>query len=206
MKSLNLMKKIDSVLFSKIDELESSDGYQKVADAYSTLEESHQDLIKLFMAIILFVAPLTIFFIFSSINDNSKKMLKLKEEIISFSNEIISKKQKVKIEAKKILGRDIIDSQSQLEQKIINNMNRIGIDTSKLQVNNFEINDLNGNIIEAKIDVKFSDLTNDQIFSAISYLVGTDKMKIDNLNIKKNTSTNLLDGVFTTLHYSKVDE
>lgn len=206
MKSLNLMKKIDNVLFSKIDELESSDGYQKVADTYSTLEESHQDLIKLFMAIILFVAPLTIFFIFSSINDNSKKMLKLKEEIISFSNEIISKKQKVKIEAKKILGRDIIDSQSQLEQKIINNMNRIGIDTSKLQVNNFEINDLNGNIIEAKIDVKFSDLTNDQIFSAISYLVGTDKMKIENLNIKKNTSTNLLDGVFTTLHYSKVDE
>lgn len=206
MKPLNIMKAIDSAIFSKIDELEGSIQYQKVADSYSTLEEREQDLIKGFMGILLIIIPLIIIYVFSSINDNALEELQLKKEMISFANEIIDKKQKVKIEAGKVLGQQMIDSQSQIEQKIIGHMNRIGVDTSKLQVKNFEANDLSGNILEAKIDVKFDQLTNDQIFSAISFLVDQDKMKIDNLNIKKNTTSNMLDGVFTVLYYSKISE
>lgn len=205
MKSLDIMKKIDSAIFSKIDEFESRPEFQKLADSYSSLEEKNQEAIKIIMAIIIFLIPLFLIFIFSNINDSAKEELNLKEEIILYANEVISTQSKVQQESFKILGRQLIDNQTNIEQKIINTMKRVGVDPAKLQVSNFEANELSGNIMEAKIVFKFDGLTNEQIFGALAIMIEQDKMRIENFNIKKNSSSNMLDGVLTILYFSKIN-
>jgi hypothetical protein len=206
MRSIKLMKKIDSILFKKIDDLLLMSEFQKITDSYSQLEEKYQDIIKLLMGISLIFIPLAIIGAFSLINDSLQEELQLKEEIIVNANEIIQKESSLKREQKMILGNSTIETQSKLRQKVSNQLSRLGIDISKINVSNFESLDLNANIIQAQMDVKFDGLTNDQLFSALANLVQKEKMRIDSFSVKKNSDSNLLDGIFTVYYFSKLKE
>lgn len=206
MRSIKLMKKIDSILFKKIDDLLLMSEFQKITDSYSQLEEKYQDIIKLLMGISLIFIPLAIIGAFSLINDSLQEELQLKEEIIVNANEIIQKESSLKREQKMILGNSTIETQSKLRQKVSNQLSRLGIDISKINVSNFESIDLNANIIQAQMDVKFDGLTNDQLFSALANLVQKEKMRIDSFSVKKNSNSNLLDGIFTVYYFSKLKE
>ena len=207
MRALEIMKKIDSTFFKKIDDLLLRPEVQKITDAYSQLEEKYQDVIKLIMAFSLIVVPVAIVGTFSLINSSLREELQMKEEIIQSANEIIQKESFLKREQKMILGNTTIETQEKLRQKVSNQMSQLGIDISKINVSNFESVDLNANIIQAQMDVKFDGLTNNQIFSALSSLVQKEKMRIDSFTVNKNTSTNLLDGIFTIYYFSKfIDE
>ena len=206
MRSIQLMKKIDSILFKKIDDVLLMSEFQKITDSYSQLEEKYQDIIKLLMGISLIFIPLAIIGAFSLINDSLQEELQLKEEIIVNANEIIQKESSLKREQKMILGNSTIETQSKLRQKVSNQLSRLGIDISKINVSNFESIDLNANIIQAQMDVKFDGLTNDQLFSALANLVQKEKMRIDSFSVKKNSNSNLLDGIFTVYYFSKLKE
>jgi hypothetical protein len=203
MKQLNIMKKIDTAIFSKLDQLQKHPEFQKVADAYSALEERYQEMIKISMALLIILVPVLTLSIFSLINTSAMEDLKLKEEIITYANEIIQKQSLLNKEERDLLGRTFIDSQRSLQQKITSNMSRLGIDTSKVKISNFDAIDLSGNILQAQLDVKFDGFTNDQVFGLLSTLISKEKMRIDSFTAKKNKNSNMLDGIFTILYFSK---
>lgn len=204
MRSFQIMKKIDSSIFQKIDGLLLKPEIQKITDSYAQLEERYQDIIKLIMFLSLILIPVTMIGIFSLMNKSLRKELMIKEEIIHNANQIIYQESFLKREEKKVLGNTVIESQNKLRQKVSNQLSRLGIDISKINISNFETMDLDANIIQASMDIKFDGLTNDQIFLALSNLVKKEKMRIDSFTVKKNTSSNLLDGIFTIYYFSKL--
>ena len=203
MKNLEILKKIDNFIFSKLDQFQDHPEYQKFNDAYGALEERVQEIIKAGLAITIIIFPLLIIMIFSLSNSSLKEELRMKEEIITMSHELIQEQALIKNAENTILGRQMVDSQSALQDKITAVVNQSGLDANNIQVSKFSLNDLKGNIIETKINVKYTSLSNDNLFNFINTLVAREKVKVETLVINKNQASNLLDGMLILYYFSK---
>jgi len=203
MKKLEIMKNIDSYLFDKLDELQAQPGWSKIADLYASLEEKSQEIVKATIMAIIFIVPLLVVLIMVGLNSSLRSEQETKKNMIEIANSIIQKQSLINGSEKKILGSQFINSASAFKSKIANTFNLLSIDTSKVKISNFDSSEENGLITRAKIDIKFNGLTNDQLFSAINNLVGKDKIRIDEIQVRKESQNNLLDGIMTVLYFSK---
>jgi len=203
MKKLLIIKRIDLFIFEKIEQFQTTSEYQKISEAYSSLEESAQETIKVILMILTIVLPLFFILIFSSLNRQANKELSQKEEIIELANELIKKQALITLEERKILASKYIDSESSLRNDISNTINMMGIDSSKVQVSNFNTEELDGLITKAKAELSFRGFSNQDLFSMTNSLVAKLKIKIDEININKKESSNSLEGILTIIYYSK---
>ena len=203
MAKIEIFQKVDAFVFQKIDELQNHPEYQKVADAYSNLEENVQELIKAALMILLTIIPLIIFLIFLSSNSSLKQDFAVKEEIIQVANELIQKKAIMTSEERKILGSSYINGEGALKNKITSLLSMSSIDTSKIKINNFDSQELDGFITKVKSDIGFRDLSSQDIFAIFNSITARGKMRVDEVSIRKSSNDNLLDGMLTVLYYSK---
>ncbi len=203
MKKIEIMKPIDSFIFSKLDELSNLPEFQKITDAYSNLEDSVQEIIKATLMALIIALPILFIIIFSSLNSSAKKELDMKDEIIMTANEFIQKHSLIASEERKILANNFVDSQNALKSQISNTLAMISVDSTKVQVNNFDSEELDGLITKAKADLSFRGLTDQELFAAVNSLVSKLKIRIDEISIKKNETKNVLDGIMTIHYYSK---
>lgn len=203
MAKIEIFKKIDAFVFQKIDELQSHPDYQKVADTYSNLEENIQELVKAALMILLTIIPLIIFLVFLSSNSSLKHDFAIKEQIIHEANELIQKKAIMTSEERKILGSGYINGEGALKNKITSLLSMSSIDTSKIKINNFDSQELDGFITKVKSDIGFRDLSSQEIFAIFNSVTARGKMRVDEVSIRKSSNDNLLDGMLTVIYYSK---
>lgn len=201
--NIEIFKKIDIYVFQKIDEVQNHPEYQKIADTYANLEENIQELVKASLMIILTLIPAIIFFIFLNSNSSLKNDLTTREEIIKVANELIQKKAIITKKERNILGNSYIGAEAALKNKITSILSMSSIDTSKIKINNFDIEELDGFITKVKSDIGFRDLTSQDIFAIMNSMATRGKMRIDEVSIRKSSTDNLLDGMMTIYYYSK---
>lgn len=202
-KEIEIFKKVDAFIFSKIDELQSHPEYQKIADAYSNLEENIQEAIKVSLMLLLTLVPLLVFWFFYSSNNSLKEDLSLKEQIITTANELIQKKAIITTHSRKILGPTFINSDGALKNKVSSLLSMASVDSSKIKVQNFDAIEEDGYITKVKSDLSFRDLTSQDIFAIFNTLTSKGKMRVDEVSIRKSSSDGLLDGMLTVFYYSK---
>jgi hypothetical protein len=200
---LEILKKIDQLILTKIEELQAHPEYQKIADKYANLEENIQEIIKIAMMLILTVVPFFFFLIIMNSNSSLKNDLKERDEFIHASNELVQKKAIIANEERQLISPNFIDSESGLKNKITNFLNSSAVDTSKIQITNFDVEELRGGITQAKAEVKVKNMTADDLFNTLSALVGKGKMRIDDVSIRKSNSNNLLEGMISVMHLSR---
>lgn len=198
-----LFKIIDEAIFEKLDYLQNHPRYIRMTDAYSNLEENIQDLIKAALMLIVTIVPILISMIFISSNSSLKEKLIAKEQIMDVANELIQKRSLVTSQGRKILGPTYVDSEGSLKNKISSLLSMSSIEMSKVNINNFDSEELDGYITKVKADVGFKDLSSQDIFAAFNSLTARGKMRIDEVSIRKSESDNLLDGMMTLIYYSK---
>lgn len=203
MAKLEVFKKIDEFLFMKIDELQNNPEYQKIADSYSNLEENVQEFIKVSLMLLVTLIPLLVFWIFFSSNSSLKGDLHIREQVIQVSNELIQKKAIMTAQEKKILGSSYVDSAAALKNKITSTISMSSIDTSKIRIQNFDSQELDGFITKVKSDISFKDLSSQDIFAILNSLTTRGKMRVDEISVRKSAGDGLLDGMLTVLYYSK---
>lgn len=203
MKKIEIMKPLDEFIADKVDGLNSIPEFQKLSEAYSNLEESMQEIIKTVLMIATILIPLSIIFIFSSLNSGSREELNLKEEIINTANDLIQSQALVNLEERKILSTRFIDAQNLLKDQITNALAALSIDSAKVQINNFDSEEQDGLITKIKADLAFRGFSDQQVFAMTESLVSKQKIRIDEINISKKESSNSLDGVLTIHYYSK---
>ena len=153
--------------------------------------------------ILLTIIPLIIFLIFLSSNSSLKQDFAVKEEIIQVANELIQKKAIMTSEERKILGSSYINGEGALKNKITSLLSMSSIDTSKIKINNFDSQELDGFITKVKSDIGFRDLSSQDIFAIFNSITARGKMRVDEVSIRKSSNDNLLDGMLTVLYYSK---
>ena len=203
MKNLKLMKTVDLFLFKQLDSLSQNSDFQKIIDAYTSLEEKVQETIKVILMLLSILIPSLIFILFYSINSSKRYEVQLKEKLIKTANSLIQKKSALKQEERSVLGNKYIATQNDLKNIINSSLSIISVDSSKVQINDFDSQDLDGLITKVQANLAFKGFSSNDLIALFNSLNAKLKIKMDEVSIKKNESTNSLDGVINTHYYSK---
>jgi hypothetical protein len=198
------MKPIDKFIIGKLSNLVDTAKYQSFIDLFNTWEDKVQNLFKAGLIFLTLFIPFLITMIFSMLHSSVKNDLSIKEDIIFTASSIISRANDLEKNTKKYFGRKPIMSKSAFERELKNALPQKGIDTSKISIGQFTAEEING-VNESSAVLKFKELSNFNLYGFFNVLSLRSRMKIDEINIKKNPNTNLLEGTVKVLHYSKIE-
>lgn len=203
MAKLEMMKSLDGFVFKKLEDLQSNREFQKVLDSYSNLDEKPQDLVKALMALALVLVPAAVIALFYGMNSSLVGELESKKELLEVSQKIIQEKSGIQGAQRRFLGTTFVSSMNDMQSLVSRAIGMAGIDPSKISVSNFNALEQEGFITQATIDMKFTGLSSSEMFSLISSLSERQKVRFDEVSVKKNAGNNLLDGIATLLYLSK---
>lgn len=203
MKSLKIMEKLDQFLFSKLDELYNKAEFTRILDEYAALDENVQEIIKNVLAAITILIPFLIIVFLTSLNGSIKSDLSNRVETLTLAQEIISANSQVKKVKSKYIASTAINSQAEFQAKISQIASSNSIDSAKLSLANFESIPQEAMSLEARIEVKFEQFSNKEIFTFMSELESKHKIKIEEISIIKDESNNLLKGTLQLVHFGK---
>lgn len=203
MAKFSVMEPLDNAVLQKLEELQTNKEVQKMMDAYSNLDERPQELVKAAMAIALIAVPLLIISIFYGMNSSLKSEIDDKKELLELSQNVIREKSAVGVAQSKYLGRQFVSTLNDMQNIISAAISASGIDATKVSVSNFNNLELEGLINQTTLDMKFNGLSNEELFTFIGQLSARNKVKFEEITVKKNQSDNLLEGVASLIYISK---
>lgn len=203
MARLSIMEPLDNAVIQKLEEAQANKEVARMMDAYSNLDEGPQELVKAGMAIVLIAIPLLIITIFYGMNASLKNEIEDKKELLSLSQTIIREKSAVGQAQSKYLGRQFVSTLNDMQGIISAAISASGIDATSVSVSNFNNTELEGLINQTTLDMKFSGLSNQELFTFIGQLSARNKVKFEEITIKKNQSDNLLEGIASLIYVSK---
>lgn len=201
-KMFSPLKAIDNVVLEQVEVFKDSQAAQKLMEKYNILEDHQQKYVNFGLMIATIGIPLILCFVFFLISLSAQSELDKKEEIIESASRIIAKKNQMNSYTNKVFGFDL-SSNSAFKSKINTLLNAAQIDTSKIQITDFDSFETSG-INNASATLKFTGLSDKNFFAAIRKMFIQEKFKVTELVINKNKSSNLLDGSFSVIYYSKV--
>lgn len=199
--AFEIMKPIDNFINSQVNNLKQNQNYLNFLEDFSNKDENIQTIYKGIISFLIFMIPVSILLISFLFNYSLQSKLDETEDIISTGMRIIEKKSTINTEAKNFFGTPL-SSRSSLQNTINNALSSAGVASNKVTIQNFQPDTEKGyNIVT--IDLKFGGFSNKNLFTFLSGLNTRNKMRIEEINIKKNLKSNLLEGVITFIHYSK---
>jgi hypothetical protein len=204
-----VMKSIDVFLFKQVDNLIQTSEFLKVSESYSSLEEKAQEATKIVLMILTLSIPVIIVLTFYSINNSKAQELAIKDELIKTANTLIQETSLIASEERQLLSTQFIGSESALKSTINSSLSLISIDSQKVQVSGYNIEELDGLITKVRADLSFKGLTSEGLFALLDSLNSKFRMRMEDITIRKNEISNSLDGVIAIDYYSKdntVDE
>ena len=203
MKKIKILKNIDFFLFKQADALIENSEFNKISEDYSSQEDKVQEIIKVILMVLSIGIPLLIIFIFFNINSAKRSQIQIKEDLIETANLLIQKKSLLTSEERRTLSAKYLDSQKGLKSTIKSSLSLISIESTKVQVSDFQSEDLEGLITKLSAKLSFKGLTSEGIMAFFNNLNAKLRIKMDEISIRKNEATNSLDGVMTIHYYSK---
>lgn len=201
-KSLPLFRKIDQAIFERIDKFKQTPNYHPIQDFYNGLEEEQQKLFKGIIILLIALLPaLGLGFILWQ-NNKLKDELALRSSIISKANEIIGQSQGLQEITPQVFSQNPIDSDSMMSSRLSQLLSTMGVDLSKIQVDNFSSESISSNVMKSEADFKFNNVSTDELMNTFTAMISREKFRISSVNIKRNADTNMLQGEFHAIHYS----
>ena len=203
MKNISIMSKIDKLVLNEITKIENTEGYQKLSDSFSALEENVQRALKIAIMALVIIIPLLFLLLINSSNNSLSEEVNIKKELIESTNSLIKSKNDIKRTARFNLSPEFVETSSEIKQKILGMLNITGVDSTKVKISNIEVTPEASLITKIKADVKFDGMDNNELFNFVKNLSMRLKVRIDEISIKKNETSKLLDGLFTIHYISK---
>lgn len=201
---IKIMQPLDELIFENIEKLKSNDKYQEFSENFNNLDEKAQLVGKGLMLAAVFFIPLLILLIFSSLNSSLENDLQAKEDILKTAQKILTQKGEIRSLSMKHLGQPIT-TQQRMETKIKSRIGTLSIEPTKIQVRDFDSFEEDG-LNKASAKVTFKDLSNLNLYSFLKLITITNKMRVEEVEIKKNKQSNLLEGHLKVLHFSQAIE
>jgi hypothetical protein len=193
-------KKIDLLVFEKVNKFKQSLGHQNLQDFYNSLEEDQQKIFKAGIILIIFLIPTLFIGILWWQNSRLKTEMGNRINIISKSQEIIGERQSLRNISPRIISDSPIDGDSMMTSRLSNLLSSVSVDLSKIQISNYFGELVTTSIQKAQADFQFSNLSTDELVNIFTNMMTREKFRIDSLDIKRNPQTNLLQGSFHAIH------
>lgn len=202
MSKLSVMKPIDNIVTTNVEKLKESSEYQKFLDSYNSWEDKIQNGFKAGLLFLVVLIPLIIIGFFTFLNYSAKKDLSLVEDIIKTGNNILATSTGAKSQARQYFGRSLT-TKSDFEREISNALPNQGIDATKILIGDFSSEEVDG-VNEIRAQLKFNGISSQNLFGLFKAVAVIKKIKIDQINLKKNDQTNLLEGTLSVIHFSTI--
>lgn len=199
-----LFKNIDSFIFEQVLKAKTSPALSKVQESFNELDDHIQKIIKGILIAASLLLPFIICFILFIANFSSKSEILLLKESLERINHFNASKAKLNRSGLKFLAPRAITSQSDFTNRITMAASSAGVDLANIQTNDYNAETLSGEIQKSIINIKFQSLSSEQIFSMLQSLSEAHYIKYQNIEIKKNDEKNLLEGLITLNHFSKM--
>lgn len=196
------LKVLDKIILEQIEQFKESNLAQKLVEQYNIREDHQQKYINFALMIFTIILPLLVCLIFFFIANSASHELALKQEIIEKSSKIVAQKAQMQDYTSKVFGGDV-SSGASFKSKISSLLNMKGVDTSKIQINDYDSIE-SGGIVNSQAKLKFTGFSDQNLFASVNALFIRENFKLKDIFIEKNPNTKLLDGEFTVLYYSKV--
>lgn len=198
--STSIFRKMDQAIFEKLDGFRTSTNYNILQDFYNSLEEEQQKIFKLGVISLIVFFPLMLLGILTWQNSNLNKELALRSSIVIKAREILDQRSKLDEVAPQVMSNQPISEQSQMSATLSRLLSTMGVDLSKFQVNNFETTAISATVRRSEADFAFTNLSTDELMNTFSVMLQREKFKISQVDIKRNSDTNLLIGSFHAIH------
>jgi hypothetical protein len=198
-----VMKSIDTFLFNQVDNLMQTSEFLKLSESYAGFEEKAQEATKIILMMLTLSIPVIIVLTFYSINNSKADELALKDELINTANTLIQESSLISSEERQLLSKNYIGSESSLKNTINSSLSLISIDSQKVQVSGYNIEELDGLITKVRADLSFKGLTSEGLFALLDSLNSKFRIRMEDITIRKNEISNSLDGVIAIAYFSK---
>lgn len=200
----HLLKRFDTILFQKLDELKQQPGYSKSVEFYGNLEEDQQRIAKWALLSMTALIPLIFVMIFWIQNSSLSTDLESRIELVDTMQEIITQNSEAGGLSLSLAASSPISSESEMQSRLSTALSRSAIDLSKIRISNFSMENVSDTLVRAESDVKFEGLSTDQLMGLFTFMIQNEKFKISSVEITRSTQSNLLEGVFHGIHFGQV--
>jgi hypothetical protein len=202
--STHILKRFDTFLFQKLDELKQQPGYSKSVEFYANLEEDQQRIAKWVLLSMTALLPLIVVMIFWLQNSSLHSDLENRIELVDTMQEIITQNSEAGGLSMELAASSPISSESEMQSRLSMALSRSSIDLSKIRISNFNMENVSDTLIRAESDVKFEGLSTEQLMSLFTFMIQTEKFKISSVEITRSTQSNMLEGFFHGIHFGQV--
>jgi hypothetical protein len=199
-----VFKKIDRAVFEQIDKFKQTPNYAAIHDQYNGLDEEQQKIAKGLIIVALFAIPLFFLSFLYFQNTSLRSDLEKRTSIIARAQQIIGQGQSVRAVAPQILSMNPIDSQSMMTSRLSTLLSTMGVDLSKIQVNQFSSSMVSSLVMRSEADFAFSSVTTDELMNIFIGMIQRERFRVESVNIERNAETNTLQGQFHAIHFSQV--
>lgn len=199
-----LLRRLDTLLFTQLDEFRKTPGYAKILEAYAGLEEDQQKLAKWAMLLTTVLVPLFLVGLMWLQNASVEKDLNMRIALVERMQQIISQNGEIGGLTNAIASPTALTSDSDLSSRLSSSLSVSGVDVSKIQVNNFVSESVTTDLAKAEADFRFEGLSTEQLVSVFTALLQRERFRISSVQITRNDENNLLDGNFHGVHFGAV--
>lgn len=199
-----LLKRLDTLLFTRLDEFKKTPGYAKLLESYAALEETQQTIAKWVMLGATLIIPLLLVSIMWWQNSKVESDLEMRIALVERMQQIIAQNGEIGNLTSTIASPNALTSDSDLTSRLSSSLSASGIDISKIQVNNFASDSVTPDLTKSEADFRFEGLSTEQLVSVFTALLQRERFRISSVQITRNDASNLLDGNFHGVHFGAV--
>lgn len=199
----NIFHKMDEFLFKKLDEVKNIQQVQMILGKLDTLPEEYQKIANQGISFFIVLLPLLFTLVFWVGNSSLKGELEEKQQIWKMIQSINEQNAALNGVSRLVLSPFPVSSKNELSGRVSGALKSVGIDNSKVNVQNFESKTNSSGVTESEATLNFNGFATKDLTSFLTSLIDRQKLKISRINVKKLKSKNSLNGEIGIIHFGK---
>lgn len=198
-----LIKRLDTYIFTQLDEFRKTPGHAKILDFYGSLEDESQKVFKWVLLVSTFLIPFTLVVVMWWQNSTIESELNSRIALVERMQQIITQNSEVGGLSSSIAAPTAFTSQDELNGRLSSALSSIGVDLSKIRINGFTSDVISPLLTRSEADFKFDGVSTEQLMGLLTTLLQRERFRISAVQIKRNNETNLLEGSFHGVHFGE---
>ncbi|WP_127717302.1 hypothetical protein [Halobacteriovorax sp. HLS] len=199
-----VIKQIDDFIFKQLDAFKESPAKAKIDETMNSLSEQQLKIVSQAGSYLLILVPIFVMLAFFISNSMLKSTIETKASILEEIQFFIAKKNEVERVGSRIISPHQVLNRNDLNQRLNRLAQRKSISPSNISVASFEPLEQSGNISKSEAMITVKLLTSANLSDLIIGLLQAEKVKIEEIVLKRDTTKSLISGTIKITHYGKV--
>lgn len=201
--SRSIVKKIDQQFFNLASKIKASNAYQNYLAQLESFSDDQQRSINQTISIVIISIPLIICLVLFFQVISTKEQINTYLDLTKRSDDLININNQISLQSRNIINAKNLIDKTAFESELRSLLNGSGIKLENIQLTTFTTSNVMNSVSRGDVTINFNELTSSQFYSLLNNLTNKEKIKIVNIDVKKNIEKNLLQGSLTLVYFFK---